>query len=288
MPNWTRLILALVAIVPALCLAGCEEITYKPKGASPLLPLELAEDSAELEILFVRFPVGDPDCNGALWNAVDEQALPAAMRAELAANGLRAGMVGGQTPRVLAGKLAAAEDHSTPATAAARLEAEPAVRRTRMQIHRGQPGNIVTSGVYDHLPLLVRDEGQIRGDTYTNAQGEFVIEADPQDDRRVKLSLVPQWEYGESRQQFVGDNGVFRIQAGKPKKTFRKLKFDVTLGPNQMLLLSALPDRKGSLGYYLLTEPTGGQLDQKLLVIRLADTKSTDLFVNVNQGSRKQ
>ncbi len=279
---------ALVAIAPALWLSGCEEITYKPKGASPLVPLELADDSAELEILFVRFPAGDPDCNGALWSDVDEQALPAPVRAELAANGLRAGVVGGQTPRVLAGKIAAAEDHSTPATAAARLETEPAVRRSRMQIHRGQPGTVVTSGAYDQLPLLVRDDGQVRGETYKNAQGEFVIEADPQDDRRVKLSLVPQWQFGESRQEFVGENGVFRVQAGKPKKTFGKLKFDVTLGPNQMLLITSLTDRKGSLGHYLFTEPTGGHLDQKLLVIRLADTKSTDLFVNVNHAGQKQ
>jgi hypothetical protein len=201
---------------------------------------------------------------------------------------LRAGVVGGQTPRVLASRIAAAEDQSTPATAAARLEAEPAVRRSRMQIHRGQPGSIVTSGVYEELPLLVRDEDQLHGDSYKNVQGELVIEADPQDDRRVKLSLVPQWEYGDSRQQFVGENGVFRLQSGKPKKTFRKLKFEVTLTPDQMLLITSLTDRKGSLGHYLFTEPRSGQVDQKLLVIRLSDTKTSDIFVKVDEAAAKK
>src|SRR6516165_4495170 len=107
MPNWTRSILALVAVAPAIWLLGCEAITYKSKGASPLVPLELSDDSAELEILFVRFPAGDPELNGPLWTDVDEQALPATLRAELAANGLRAGLTGGQTPKVLASRLAA-------------------------------------------------------------------------------------------------------------------------------------------------------------------------------------
>jgi hypothetical protein len=288
MPNWIRSIFALVAVAPAIWFLGCEAITYKPKGASPLVPLELSDDSAELEIMFVRFPAGDPDLNGPLWSDVDEQAVPAALRAELATNGLRAGLTGGHTPRALAAKLAAAEDHSTPATAAARLEAEPAVRRSRIQIHRSQPGNIVTSGVYDQLPLLIRDEGQLHGETYRNAQGEFVIEADPESDGRVKLSLVPQWQYGETRQQIVGENGVFRVQSGKPKKTFGKLKFEVTLAPDQMLIITSLPDRKGSLGHYLFTEPTGGHLDQKLLVVKLTDTKSTDLSVQVNGSPQRK
>jgi hypothetical protein len=288
MSNWTRSICALTVIASAYSFLGCEQITYKPKGASPLVPLELADDSAELEILFVRFPVGDPDCNAALWNDVDEQALPAATRAELAANGLRAGVVGGQTPRILAGRLAAAEDRSTPAAAAARLEAEPAVRRSRMQIHRGQPGNIVTSGVYDQLPLLIREAGRLGGDSYKNAQGQFVIAADPQDDRRVKLSLVPEWQYGDPQQRYIGNDGMFRIESSKRKKTFSNLKLEATLAPDQMLFVTSLPDRQGSLGHYLFTEPSGGHVDQKILVIRLTDTKCTDLFVNVNQAGQKQ
>jgi hypothetical protein len=288
MKNRVHALVALLAFAVAPWLAGCEAITFKPKGTSPLVPLELSNDAAEFEILFVRFPVGDPELNKTLWSDVDEQAVPAALRAELAANGLRAGLIGGHTPQVLATKLAAAEDNSTPTTAAARLEAEPAVRRSRMQIHRGQPGNIVASGVYDRVPLLVREEGQLHGDDYRNAQGEFVVEADPQADHRVKISLVPHWQFGEARQQIVGDNGMFQIQSGKRKKTFGKLKFEATLAPDQMLLVTSLPDRKGSLGDYLFTDHVGGHVDQKLLVIRLADTKCTDLFVEVNDAAERK
>jgi hypothetical protein len=55
-----------------------------------------------------------------------------------------------------------------------------------------------------------------------------------------------------------------------------------------MLILTTLPDRKGSLGYNLFTEPTGGHLDQKLLVVKLTDTKSTDLSVQVNDSPQRK
>jgi hypothetical protein len=281
MPNRTYPLNAALALVAALWLSGCEQLVYKPKGTSPLAPLELTDDGVELEVIFIRFPAGDREMNGTLWNDVDEQSLPAATRTELAANGLRAGVIGGETPAILARRLAAAEDHSTPAAAAAKLEAEPAVRRSRMQMHRGRPGSIIASPVYDQLSPLIRDEGQLGGKTYRQAQGEFIIDVDPQPDRNVTLSLLPELQYGEAQQKYMADDGVIRMELAKPKRTFDKLKLTATLAPDQMLLVTSLPERPGSLGHYFFTEPKSGRLDQKLLVIRLSDTKYNDLFVRV-------
>jgi hypothetical protein len=285
MPYRAHGLIALVALVCPLGLSGCEFVNYKPKGVSPLAPLELTNDSAELEVIFIRVPAGDPEFNGALWRDVDEQALPAALRAELAANGLRAGVVGGESPPILARKLSAAEDRApSPAAAAAKLEAEPGVRRTRMQIHRGRPGNIIASSLYDQLSLLVREDDQVRGKTYPQAQGDFVVDVDPQPDHRVALSLLPELKYGAPRQEYVvAADGISRLPA-RPKKTFDKLKLEATLAPDQMLLITNLPERSGSLGHYFFTESKSGHLEQKLLVIRLTDTKYNDLFVQLNEG----
>ena len=273
-----------LALLAPLWLSGCEFISYKPKGASPLIPLELTNDSAELEVIFIRVPAGDPDFNVALWRDVDEQALPAALRTELAANGFRAGIVGSESPPILARKLSAAEDRAAPpATAAAKLESEPAVRRTRLQIHRGRPGNIIASGNYDQLSLLVREDDQVLGKTYPQAQGDFIIEVDPQPGHRVALSLLPELKYGEARQQWVADDGIFRLQSGKSKKTFDKLKLDAILGADQMLVVTSLPERSGSLGHYFFTESKSGDPEQKLLLIRLTEAKSSDLFIQVNE-----
>ena len=93
-------------------------------------------------------------------------------------------------------KLSAAEDHSSPVAAAARLESGPVVRRSRLQIHRGRPGNIVTSSVYERLSPLMREDGQLRGDTYAQAQADLIVQVDPQADRRVTVGFVPELKYG--------------------------------------------------------------------------------------------
>ncbi len=284
MQNCAHSLFALLALAVAPCLAGCEFISYKPKGASPLAPLELTDDSAELEVVFIRFPVGEPEMT-QLWKEIDEQAISSALRSELAANGLRAGLIGGETPSVLARKLSTPDEKPNPAAAAAKLETEPSVRRSHLQIHRGRPGNIVVSAVYDQLSLLIREDGQLTGKPYPQAQGDFVITVDPQPDRRVLLSLVPELKYGEPRREYVAEDGIFHPQLSKPKKTFDKLKLDTTLAADQMLVLTGMPERPGSLGQKFFTEAKSGQEEQKLLIIRLHETKRSDLFVQVSEGS---
>ncbi len=270
-----------------LALTGCEWLRLSPHGTSPLQPLTLATDGAELEITFIRIPLGDADVNGPMWNEIDEQIIPAELRAELAANGLRAGIIGSDKPPALEKKLAQADTPATPAAAAAKINTEPAVRHWSMQIRRGQPGNIIASSVYDQLSLLTNDDGQVRGQTYPKAQGEFVVGVDPQPDSCVKLNLQPQFLYGEPRQQWVGEDGMFHLQSGKPKKTYSKLKLEVTLRPDQTLIIASLPQRPGSVGHYLLTEPKAEGIDQKLMLIRLGDTKFNDLLVNVSDSDTK-
>ena len=76
----------------ALALAGCARI--ERRGKSPLPPLRMSQESVTVEKLSVRFPYGDEDLNGPLWNDVDEQCFSPELRRRLAANGLRAGLVG--------------------------------------------------------------------------------------------------------------------------------------------------------------------------------------------------
>jgi len=278
--------LLLIVWLCAPLAAGCQWFSTAalPKPpASPLAPIDLNSDGADLELIFVRFPLGDGEMCSQLWNDIDEQSVPATVRRELAANGLRVGLIGGPLPDVLARRLTAVEDQSTPESASAKYQNEPAVRRWQLQAHRGRPGRIITSAVYDELSLLTCDDGQVRGQTYAQAQGLLAVAVDPQSDGRVNVSLTPELEYGENRQQWTGQDGVFRLQSGKPHKTFDKLRLDLALAPNQVLVLASLPERSGSLGHYLFTEPHAGRTDQKLLLVRLAKTKFDDLFAQATR-----
>ena len=260
--------------------AGCQWLTATPPktATSPLAPIDLSSDGADLELVFVRFPLGDPELCGKLWNDIDEQSVPSAVRRELATNGLRCGLIGGSLPAVLAQRITAVEDQSTPESAAAKYQNEPPVRRWRLQAHRGRPGKIITLAVYDQLSLLTSDDGQIRGQTYPQAQGLLSIAVDPQPDGRVNLSLTPELEYGENHQQWTGQDGVFRLQSGKPLKTFDKLRLDVSLASNQILVLTSLPQRLRQPGPLSLHRAAAGRTEQKLLLVRLAKTKFDDLF----------
>jgi hypothetical protein len=270
-------------------LAGCSTWdTHAPRSESLLKPITLTDDGMQLEVISVRFPLGDPDFNAELWNKVDEQQLPLAVRRELAENGLRAGVLYGELPPVIAQKLSAAETRPASITeASARFERSAPATRQTMQLHSGWRGEILASGVYAELPLMMLDNGRLAGRTYPQAQGIIDAQVQALGDHRIKLHLTPQLQYGEARQQWVTEDGVIRPQTAKPKQAFERLTFDATLAQDQMLLVTSLPDRPGTLGNYFFTEQKDGQSQQKLVVIRLAESRYSDLFVPPSKGDAK-
>jgi hypothetical protein len=116
------------------------------------------------------------------------------------------------------------------------------------------------------------------GRTFSSAQGILQTKAQSLSDHRVRLQMIPQLEYGQVRQRWLAEDGRLMPQQGKPKRTFDQLAFDLTLSSEQMLVLTCTSDRGGTLGHYLFTEPRDDQLQQKLLVVRLAQSRFNDLF----------
>jgi len=275
----------------ALCaaLAGCSSWQQTaPKEQSLLKPINAADDGVQLEIISIRFPFGDEELNESIWNDIDEQQLPLAVRQKLADGGLRAGVLGAQLPVALARLVAAAEERPANAVAAAaRLEQAPPVSRQQMQLHSGWHGEIISSSVYPELPLLAREGGRLSGQTYAAAQGVLQAKAESLGDGRIRLSIIPELQYGQMRQQWAVEDGRLVGQQGKSKRVFDHLAFEATLAPQEMLVLTSVPQRSGSLGHYLFTEPHDDQLQQKLLIVRLADSRSSDLFLPVDVADAK-
>jgi len=272
---------AITALCAIAALAGCSSWQQiAPKEQSLLKPIGAADDGVQLEIVSVRFPFGDDELNDSIWNDIDEQQLPLPVRQKLAEAGLRAGVVGGQLPAALARMMAAAEEHPVNAiAAAARLEQSPPVSRQQMQLHSGWHGEIISSGIYPELPLLTREEGRLSGQTYSAAQGVLQAKAEALGDRRVRLSITPELQSGQIRQQWTVEDGRLVGQQGKSKRVFDNLAFDAALAPGEMLVLTSLPQRSGTLGHYLFTEPHDDHLQQKLLLVRLAESRHSDLFL---------
>ncbi|MFW6125300.1 MAG: hypothetical protein ACOC46_04060 [Pirellulales bacterium] len=279
----------LARIVAALLLlsgtSGCRELALR-ESESPLKPTRMSDDSLVLDVFFIRCPMGDPRLNEALWAEVDEQQLPPGLRRRLAENGFRAGLVAGSLPPTLAdlmelpGKPPPADESGEVRTVS--LEDEPTVVRRHLQTPPGKRNEVVASALYESLPALRCCEGQLRGETFHQAQGIFGVRARPQSDGRVRLQLVPELHYGRPRQRWAGHQGVLRMETRRARQVYDDLAVDVPLLPGDMLVFSSLPSRPGSLGHYFLTAGRG-ELQQKLLVVRLSQTQH-DGVIRVPEG----
>lgn len=271
-----RILLFLPLLAPML---GCH--TPLRRGKTPLVPATMSPDSVVVEIFRVRFPSADQGVNEAVWAEIDEQHFPARLRQRLARNGFRIGLIGGQIPISLS-RLMQLSDASPPTgqsteVSAAAMEEEPTVQRRHMTLRSGSRGEIVASGIYDQLPVLINRSGELSGKTYNQAQGMLAIKAFPQRDGRVRLEMVPELHHGRPQQRWTGNQGIMRLDAGRPRRIFEEMRIEAMLAPGEMLLIGGLSSRPGSLGHHFFTRDNG-RLERQLLVVRLAQTQHQNMF----------
>jgi hypothetical protein len=267
----------------ALTLAGCSPVK-PPAGKSLLAPAAMSPDSAVLEVFFIRCPMGDANVNATLWEQVDEQAIPNGTRLQLARNGFRVGLVGAQVPLGVSRLLELA---TTPAAIpgpntrieASQMQEEPQVIRRHLQLRPGTRQEIIASEVYDELPVLMNEEGQLAGQTYAQAQGILAFKTYNLRDGQVKLELVPELHHGQPRQRWTASQGMYRLDTGRERRVFTPLGISASLARGQMLAMTCLPDRSGSLGYHFFSDKRAGRTDQKLLLIRLSQAQHDDLVL---------
>jgi len=233
-----------------------------------------------LEVLFARFPLGQADMNGTLWNDIDEQHLDTELRRRLMVNGLRAGLIGTNIPEPIArlihftGERPPEEEKGN-----VPLDKEPVLRRRLIQIRDGGQSEILMTGQLTELPLLVREGDGLRGKTFREAQGLFTLYNHMLPEGGLRIDLLPEIRHGSPRQTWNGDDGIFRLQMARDKEVYDSLRTSAVLTPGQMLVVSCLPDRPGSLGYRFFTDDATGSLQQKVLLIRVAQVPPEALYL---------
>jgi hypothetical protein len=279
MPCMYRVIALLVG-TSLLGASGCTPIDQGVKK-SPLHRPQMSPDSVVLDIVWVHCPFGAA-ADESLWAEIDEQQLPAVLRQRLAQNGFRAGIISGQIPTPLS-RLMELKDTSPTGGDWEQLKLEDVGAEQRVSGHHlearaGNRNQIVASEEYPELALLMHDAGGNGGAFYPKAQGVFALTVFPEADSRVRLHLVPELHYGNVVTRAVGDNGALRMEPSKPRRVFDTLAVTTTLAPGQLLAVTSIPSRVGSLGHQFLTREDGGKRQQKLLLIRIAQTQHQGLF----------
>ena len=187
----------------------------------------MSPDSVVLEMFFVRFPFGDPAVNDKLWEAVDEQQFTPELRERLTRNGFRAGLVNGQIPDQLA-KLMQLTDKPPPSGEPVsakidELESQPRVVRRHLQIRAGRRSEIIASTVYAGFARANERAGPALRPDLPPGQGIFSVRSFLQPDGRVRLQLVPELQHGQPLQRWIGEQGMMRLEASRPKRTFDDL-----------------------------------------------------------------
>lgn len=275
-----------LALVIAPSAVGCAPLLLGGQGAalteggnSPLEAPAMPADSVALEICTVRGPADDPQLNSELWKEVDEQQLPADLRARLAQNGFRAGRVAGRVPPVIQKLLDAHRPQILRGGVTLTSVDQPAAFESeRRHARAGRTGEILVSERADRWSVLYRDaQGSVTGGNLLSPQAVFRVTTYPRGDGQAQLDLLPEIQHGEARMQPAATGGIMTLLPGRPTRAFDELQLQAVLAAGDVLVIGKLPDSPGTLGHHFFSSGRRGE-EQKLILVRLAQTQYDDLF----------
>lgn len=248
-------------------------------GGTPARP---AAFTLPMEVLFVRCA----DDSGAevetLWKDVDEQVIDEPVRRRLAANGLRVGILRGALPAsVLADTpppLAAADADADAVPPAATADAAPPVVRQVLRLLPGRENEVVALRSVPNLVVMQRDDDGLRGSSYADALPHFSVRAWPGADGRVRLELVPAIRHGPVERSWVGEEGVFTVEAGQRRQLLETLRCTAEVPADAMLVVGAAGDAGTTVGDALFRPRGAGPKEWRLLAMRPIDPAVDPMF----------
>jgi hypothetical protein len=240
-------------------LAGCAiGVAESPgKWVDRFRPTHVPEgpDVVVLEVALLERAIGDPFINEGLWQSADEQAVPLERKAILDDNGFRIGQIGGLTPAGLQTLLTSERSCVNPrrlfprAANATTISLGPKLAACRFDLHQ------------DGLPVAVALEG-----------AECTLEVVPAlaAEGQTRLQFTPRIRHGETKllPRAAPDQSRWMLQEDRPTETYPLLGWEVTLAPNEYLVVGTRLDRPGSLGHQCFVRPKEAAPVQRLLVLR--------------------
>jgi len=273
-------------VLGAFCFAGCNSlVSVQEIGELPSLPFlpapQLSSDSVILEVGFVPVPENAEAWRADVWSELDEQHLDPDLRRRLSANGFRCGLCGSQLPTGLRAALDEAEERKAAVMDSVDNVAEPVSSHRRIQNRAGKRSEVVTCAHRDSMVVLLNDEDEVAGRTFSHVQPVIAVRSFPLGDGRARVELTPELQHGQSRQRWVGQDGAFQLEEGQHSEVYSKLVIDTTIAPGQILVIAADgPSRSLGGNFFGL-----GHSDrmEKMLLVRLAQSQYDDLFVHTDE-----
>lgn len=263
---------AAVVCLALLAAGGCRGALWSDTSTEPAVAVtadrpRAAPKTIPLELVFVRHEEHDPVLRDELWNLADEQVFDEPLRRRLQANGLRAGVVTAHLPPHLADRFlppSVAPVETLPAA----LPDNPALVRHLLRLLPGRSSDVMAATGLDELVLLEHDGDSVRGKTYRDASALFALRAWPAADGRVRLNLSPTIKHGPVERSWVGEEGMFRLEAGQRRDALAGLSFEATVPTGSMIIVGCVGEPASTAGDAFFRDRAGARSGQRLLAIR--------------------
>lgn len=248
--------------VPFLVLLAGGCFTPEPSRSTSWLKkwsaasLALGSDKVLMDIALLERPVGDAYLDHELWLSTDEQIVPLEQKAHLEDNGFRVGQIVGTTPAALQTLLTSERCCANP-------------RRRLVQTGYTSAQLLGPTRTECQYQLQEKDGQSVE---IVLGKAQFILDVVPQlsDDGRTRLCFTPRVEFGESLTSFrpAPDRSGWTLQLERPSKNYPHLSWEVSLRPNEYLVIGARADKPGSLGHKAFVQTEEPHPMQRLLVIR--------------------
>jgi hypothetical protein len=214
----------------------------------------LGNNYVQMDVALLECPAGDSFVNGELWSYTDEQVVSLEKRAALEENGFRVGQIVGLPSRRFLDLLTFERSCINP-------------RRRFVQ-----PGYVAAQALGTTIASLnfqISDNGLPVDINLEQAQCFLDVVPTLTEDGRTRLRFRPRVEYGQVQPEFqpVPDQSGWTVEMKRPAKTFPDLEWEVTVAPNEYLIIGARPEKARSLAVQAFLEE-GSSPIQRLLVIR--------------------
>lgn len=236
-------------------LAGCS--TSRPERTTSWMQQlngPSGSDVVHLDVALLEVPLSDVYVSEGLWEVADEQVVPMESKAMLEDNGFRVGQIGGLPPVGLQERLTSERSCVNP---------------RRLQLRSGKATTLALGPTAGRLQFQLRQDGEETPMALEQAQSSLAVVPSLTREGRVRLQFTPQVKHGETSLNFkpASDRSGWTLQEQRPEETFAALRWEVTLSPNEYIVVGAA-DHPTSLGHQSFIRPNERVPVQRLLVIR--------------------
>lgn len=260
--------LGLLLLTSLVVCAGCMHTRENDNQAKswgvrrPTMPLSGVEgaDAIIMAVSVIEVPLTDNYIGQELWALVDEQAVPLEAKANLAANGLRAGLLGGHPPSDFLALLTSEKTSVAP---------------RQIQTRLAQPYSPFPALKHETLRFTLRDGDQDESVEFSKAQCQWEVTCKPGEDRKLAVKVVPMLRHGEmlfEPHSVTDAEGVMSWQLAQrqEQEKYEGLAVEVDLAPSEYLVIGSTNKPGDSLGSSWLTQIDTERPVRHLLVIRVA------------------